>query len=326
MQHTESSCHSAVWITWEKQVRNRSLSARLGARLHEILGSGGRLRRYAICISRTLPILFESRHQLVFVQNPSIVLSFIAVLLKPLLRYKLYIDAHNVAISPESPSKFLTWIGSFIHSAADHVIVTNSGLAEKVRQIGGRPVILPDPLPSMPQDILPESRGGRQVMFICSWAADEPYNEVFEAAALLPEVSFFVTGASRGREQSFGRPLPGNVHLTGYLPDDRYHELMATSSIVIDLTTREDCLVCGAYEAVAMTTPFILSDSRALREYFSSGGVHVENKAHAIARGVDLILSDYERFKADVAVFKVAVEEKWKVLAATAIPDLNAIG
>jgi glycosyltransferase involved in cell wall biosynthesis len=169
---------------------------------------------------------------------------------------------------------------------------------------------MPDPLPAI---TAPAGSVGpaATVLFVCTWASDEPYLEVFKAAEALPDVTIHVTGRSKGRESAFGRKLPPNVILTGFVPRAEYERLLTSAHAVVDLTTREDCLVCGAYESVAAGAPFVLSNTKALREYFRVGGVHVENEAAAIADGIRAILNDYGTYRAAVGQLRRILETEW---------------
>jgi glycosyltransferase involved in cell wall biosynthesis len=300
-----------LWITWESQVRNRSMSAQLGAHLLELDVSGGPLKRYALCIARTIAWTWRWRGGIIFVQNPSIVLATLALLLRPFLRYTLIMDAHNAGIYPaEGRNSRLQRIADWLIAHVDLVLVTNEGLARRVREVGGRPFVMPDPLPAL---TAPAGSVGPAptVLFVCTWASDEPYVEVFKAAELLPDVTVHVTGRSKGRESAFGRKLPPNVVLTGFVPRAEYERLLTSAHAVVDLTTREDCLVCGAYESVAAGAPFVLSNTKALREYFRVGGVHVDNEAGAIAAGIRAILNDYGTYRAAVERLRRILETEW---------------
>ena len=66
---------------------------------------------------------------------------------------------------------------------------------------------------------------------------------------------------------------------TGFVPEDEYLALLQGADAIIDLTTREDCLVCGGYEGVAVERPLILSDTAAIRSYFSDGVRYTDNSA-----------------------------------------------
>ena len=313
-----------VWISWETHVRNRTLSSRLNARLIELdIKNVSRWVRYLKSSLLTVKLLWRWRGQVVVTQNPSMVLCLLAVIFRPLLRFRLIVDAHNAGIYPgDREQGFRVILANFIIRNSDLVFVTNQALALRVEQVGGSYTILPDPIPLLdshginPKFIRDDYR--YRVAFICTWAADEPYLEVFKAAELLPDIQFFVTGNSKGRDSSFGRKLPSNVALTGFLPEDEYHQLLFSVGAIIDLTTRENCLVCGAYEAVAVGKPFLLSDTAALRHYFRKGGEYAFNNATAIAAGTRALFNDYPRYLAEITEFKPALDDEWQQYLASA--------
>ena len=63
----------------------------------------------------------------------------------------------------------------------------------------------------------------------------------------------------------------------------------------IDLTTRENCLVCGAYQSIAAGKPMVLSKTRALQTFFPAGAVYTDNSAADIRRCIEKVLADRER-------------------------------
>ncbi len=304
-----------VWVTWERQIRNQSMSARLGADFFQILYEHSRTIRYIKSTLKTLKIFYTNRHSDIFVQNPSIVLSFIAVIFKKIFGIRLIIDAHNSGVFP---AKKLQFLADFVNRSADYVIVTNDGLAEYVRKIGGSPVILPDPLPRIVTRKDESSRWNvlthPSALVICSWASDEPYCEVILAANSLPDVTFYITGNSKGRETNCNSSLPKNIVLTGFVSENDYHILLENADIIVDLTTREDCLVCGAYEAISVGKPLVLSNTRALRNYFGDFAAYVDNDAESICAGIQAILRNYQEASTTAKLNSVKVEENWAQL------------
>lgn len=306
---------TSIWITWENQIRNKSMSARLGADFFPIVHNCSRIKRYIISSYRTITLLRKNANGYVFVQNPSIVLSFLSVLLKPIFRYTLVVDAHNSGVFP---AEKLQGLANYINKKADYVIVTNEGLASFIKSIGGNPLVLPDPLPDIAVDSRKKSVWEKiaspSVLTICSWASDEPYCEVILAAKSVPEVTFYITGNSKGREKECDFELPNNIVLTGFVSENDYHHLLINSDIILDLTTRDDCLVCGAYEAVSVSKPVILSDTNALRSYFGGVAVFVKNDAESIACGVKELLNSYSNALVNAQANSVNIEMKWQQL------------
>jgi len=306
-----------IWITWERQRRNRSVSAALGAQLFEIDIRSNRVWRYLLCAYQTLRILATHKPGLVFVQNPSIVLSLLAMSWCRLSGTPIVMDAHNAGVYPfEGRRPWANRVAQFLFRTVSLTLVTNEALADYVKQSGGRAFVLPDPLPVFKSPLtVPEVCSLQRVLFICTWAADEPYVEVIKAACQVSRnVTIYITGNSRGRETAAGLPLPDNVVLTGYLADPEYETLLQTCDLVIDLTTREDCLVCGAYEAVAAERPLIVSDTRALRGYFDRGTLYTNNQAPDLAEKIQLALLRAAGLIREMQALKVVKQREWEFL------------
>jgi glycosyltransferase involved in cell wall biosynthesis len=276
----------AIWITWERQRRNRSMAAALGASLHELEYQGNALARYATLAWRTLRLVRQCQPEVIYYQNPSLVLAaFIATLkMLGLTRAKTVGDFHNAGVFPPTAAFLVPWIVRH----TDLVIVSNPRLEPRIRAAAGRCMSIPDPVPQFHRSHGRDaSRGGFDVFFVCSWAPDEPIDNVLRAAQMLekqhPDITFFVTGRPKLEKIGWHEPVPGNVRLTGFLSDEAFEEQLADSSVVLDLTTRADCMVCGAYEAVAAEVPMIVSDNEPTRAYFHRGALYTDNSATSIA-------------------------------------------
>jgi hypothetical protein len=304
-----------IWITWEQQRRNRTLSKALNAELFEFDLKYGRLIRYPIALWKTLAVFISEKAEVIFVQNPSIILSLFSVIFGIVFRKPVIVDAHNAGVYPNGGRNI--WakrMADFLFRKAALTMVSNEVLAEYVIERGGNVIAVPDPIPEF--DVPPMaklSRGTYDILFICSWADDEPYGEVIEAAGMLdPNIKVYITGKSKGREKKF--KIPGNVILTGYLPEERYLQMLYSSDAVIDLTTRKDCLVCGAYESVAAEKPLILSDSKVLRKYFSRGALYTDNTSADLASQINMAILKRDRLQAEIRGLKLEKKREWSDL------------
>lgn len=236
-------------------------------------------------IIRTIMLLLNQRPKILFVQNPSAFLTLLAIFLKPFFRYKLVVDAHNAGVYPSEPTyeKYRSFF-TFMHRHADLTIVTNNILAVTIEKNGGVAAILPDPLPdlncSRKRDHKKDKKDNFIVTLVCSYASDEPYLEVFKAAAQFSDnIRIYVTGDDRKLTQGERELARSNrVTLTGFLSEDDYIAQLCRSDSIMVLTKRNDCMVCGAYEAVSLEKPLILSDSNILQMYFNKGCVFTSNE------------------------------------------------
>lgn len=311
-----------IWLTWERQRRNRTLSEALEAHLYEFDHKLPRIRRWLKAIGGTIGVLWRERPRYLFAQNPSLVLALIAVWYGRLTGRVVAIDAHNAGIFPffgragrfhRMMRPIMQRLAHYVMRKATVTIVSNPGLAGYVERVGGRAFVLPDPLPHLGSSSGADGAGDTpSVLFICTWAADEPYAEVLKAAARLdPATRIYITGNSKGREQVV-QPVPDNVILTGFVPEEEFVALLHRADAVMDLTTLDNCLVCGAYEAVAASKPMVLSDTEALRAYFRKGAVFARNDADSIAGAVRQVLADKARLDAEVVALKRELLESWQ--------------
>ena len=227
--------------------------------------------------------------------------------------YSLIVDAHNEAVEPhENPQPWIVWLSRWVIRRADLTIVTNRQLAQIVRQRGGRPFTLPDripaPAPGGPAQVL---KGGFNVAVIATFAKDEPMEAIFEAVRG-GEIEVYVTGDSRKLDAGLARRVPPNVHFTGFLAEHDYWDLLRSANGIVDLTLKPDCLVCGAYEALALGKPLLLSANAASIELFDGSAVFTDNSPADIRRALDRLRVEQARLAAAAQLKRSELVERWE--------------
>lgn len=301
----------ACWITWEIQTRNRSISKLLDADLYELISKKNRVLRYITLIIKTINIC--RNYDVVYAQNPSIVLALLAVTIGAFTKKVVIVDAHNSGIFPlDGRSHILNFVTKIICKSANTIIVTNRVLAEVVVGYGGRPFILPDPIPHLSyQKHAASAEHNDYIFFICTWASDEPYFEVIEAAKKIPsEIKILISGRYNKKIDSDTKNgFPKNVILLGFVEEDEYNFLLANAIASIDLTTRENCLVCGAYESAGFSVPCIVSDNEVNRMVFHSGFVYSKPNSEDISNAILTALRDNQRLRSDIRLFATTHNE-----------------
>lgn len=311
----ESVRPHVLWVSWEKHRRTREIAGALDAPLVELTSSLPAGLRQISLLARTTALLFSRRPRTLMVQCPSLVLGAWAAVLKPWLGYRLVVDAHNEAVKPFNYTFDLYQDTiAFLHRRADLTIVTNSRLEETVRGHKGRVLVLPDKIPALPQARAQgaPSAAPVRVAFICTFAPDEPYGEVIEAARLLgPEISWAVTGRATRADPAVVRGAPRQVRFTGFLSEEDYLKLLQDADVLMDLTLMEDCLVCGAYEAVALGKPLVTSDTQALRAHFSRGAVYAQPNRADLARAVREALEKKDQLSLEMRTLKQELASDW---------------
>jgi len=278
--------------------------------------------RWVELAATTLGLLRRSRPRILFVQNPSLALTVLVVLSRPLFGYYLVVDAHNEGIRPfDRPYALVRWVTRRLLKSADVTIVSNEALAKDVHAAGGRSVILPDRLP-----VPPELQGARHhnsetadVVVIATYRPDEPIAAIMAAAATMPDVRFAFTGLA-DRYRGASHEVPPNVHLTGFLRDPDYWQLLAQATVICDLTLKPDCLVCGAYEALAVGKPMVLSENPATRDICGPAAVLTGSSPEEIAAAVRRAIEDRERLEASAHQLRESFQVRWEPQA-TAVWD-----
>jgi glycosyltransferase involved in cell wall biosynthesis len=105
--------------------------------------------------------------------------------------------------------------------------------------------------------------------------------------------------------------IPKNVILTDYLSENDYYSLIANCDIVIVLTNQEYTLNCGAYEALALEKPIILSNTKTISSYFFEGPYFVNNSSKEIEKAINLIITNYDHYKNSIINLKKILIQDW---------------
>jgi glycosyltransferase involved in cell wall biosynthesis len=275
-----------------------------------------RIFKYPLLVWKTLLLLHKERPKVLIVQNPSLVLSFFALLMRPVFKYCLIIDAHNIGVVWYGGGRwFFQPILKMLHRYANITIVTNEPLSEIVIAHGGIPFILPDAIPDF--GVINRTQAFSKdeqfiITFINTFSSDEPYKAVFEASKLLPNnVLVYATGNvdKVGDIRQFG--CEKNVVFKGYIPEDEYLDLLSKSHCIIDLTTRDNCLVCGAYEALALGVPMVLSDTMVTRQLFNKGVAYTKANATNISEAIIDIMGNHSQYQKQLLILRDEFQVKW---------------
>lgn len=312
-----------LWITWEKQRRSTILSKEFGARLFTLEKNSGRFYRYFYLSAKTLGLLIKHRPKYVFCQNPSIILAAVLCFVKPIFGYCLIVDRHTnlkLAYKYSNDPKWVTFrcISNYSLKRADYTIVTNKYLKLLCRNITKRTLILPDKVPektNLPVSSEPtKSHHGTSALFICTFADDEPYQTIIEAARLVPDITVKMTGNyKKALNDDQISKLPENVVLLGFVSDEEYFRQIQKSSFTIVLTTNEFTLNCGSYESLALGTPMLLSDTKTIRSYFNFGALYTRlSSQHELAQRLVDMKDNLERLNLEIDQQLPKLKRDWQ--------------
>jgi glycosyltransferase involved in cell wall biosynthesis len=314
-----------IWITWENQVRNKSMASMLGAKLFIFTYNGSRLNRYCHCAIKTVKAILNERPKIVFAQNPSIVLITLLIFLKGIFGYKLVSDAHFAGVIACNSNKLFQFILNLCNRFVNLVIVTTQEHAYFIETIGGKALVCEDPLPDLTAFQSGNAIHDKTIFFICSYDVDEPYKIVFSAADLLKKDGFNLCATGNYAKANIDPHDYPSVIFLGYLHETDYYNKLLSSSVVLDLTENENCLVCGAYEAMSAEKPLVTSNTASLKNYFTKGTVFTDHDINSIVNAVKLayenrlhLLNEIKEWK--IKAFAHQAEIAGNILAEQGMP------
>ncbi|SFM70105.1 glycosyltransferase family 4 protein [Marinobacter pelagius] len=308
------------WVSWENHRRSIELSRELGADYRFIKSNETFILRHLLKTLKTVSVIYKYRNGLVVVQNPSRILAAVAALMKLIFGFPLIVDRHTnfrlgKGISLNPATWFVMLCSEFSLRVADLTIVTNDFLKELVESKGGRALVLHDKIPNVNgcQEKL-DLPVGTNVLYVCTYARDEPFNEVISAAKQLPlDCHIHITGDYRKVGLKPESPdLPKNIHLLGFVSSEDYDAYLFSCDVVLVLTTSEWVILCGGYEAVAARKPLITSNTKALREFFKGKACHTNPNAQAISDAVKTVSENMNAHTQKIRDFSQLENKIWE--------------
>jgi len=220
------------------------------------------------------------------------------------------IDAHTGAFL-DPRWKRLLFLHKWFSKAARTTIVTNEYMFDVLRGWHCNAMIVRDVPVRFAQPAETQLEAGRNMTLVATFTRDEPIELFFQAAALLPEVRFHVTGDYRRAPPRILAAKPPNIHLTGFLSNEEYVGLLLASDAVLALTTMDHTMQRAAYEAMYLGRPVVTSNFDLLRRHFRKGSVHVDNRVEDIVAGVRRMYAELPRFQTEIQELRDERIREW---------------
>jgi glycosyltransferase involved in cell wall biosynthesis len=269
---------------------------------------------------RTFDLILKEKPEIVWFQVPPTFVTHIILLTRVLLRrrFRVVADCHNGALDRNGLGKFWTKVPGAISllNHCDLVLVHNAEIERTAQREGVSPSKLailedrPSPLPDrnkIADDLRPV------VLVPLSYSSDEPVHVVLNAARLLPEVTFKLTGSLRKAEAAgITKRPPPNVAFTGYLATEEYTTELLQCTAVLGLTSNEGVQLSAANEALGAGKALILSDTRVLRALFGDAAVFTENKAEFLVSAIEQAISRISELEEASRKLKAKREHHWQ--------------
>lgn len=266
--------------------------------------------RYLVQAIRTWSILWREKPKLVFVQIPPIFAGLVVLLYTRLTGARFVMDTHSASFFSRTWKQFL-WVHRILSRMALTTIVPSESLAQIIQGWGCRASVLGFTPGWYPSGESIKHADGFTIAVIGSYDPDEPIDAVLGAAGELPDVTLYMSGDSSRIPSDLVANSPQNCIFTGYLPYERYVALLRSVDAVMDLTSWDNTLLLGAYEAVELEKPLITSDWPILREYFSQGTVHVNNTKEGITEGMRRARDDHEQLRSEIRLLRKSLRSDW---------------
>jgi hypothetical protein len=125
-----------------------------------------------------------------------------------------------------------------------------------------------------------------EVGVVNTFAEDEPLQCILDAAKLMPEVTFHITGNLDLGDKAMIASAPSNCIFTGYLRGDDYWNMLNRCRAVMTLTTFKNSLIMAGQDGITLHKPVLMSRQETTVEYFYKGTVFVDNTGESIVEGI----------------------------------------
>ena len=273
-----------IWLSMNNSLRSKTLAAQLNAefKLYNIIRPN--FLRHFLVVFWGLAVLVRNRPKVILSQYSFMLQVVIAcyAIFQP--KTKIIIDFHNKALGRSVNIPILNQIFRKIKSwtirSATCAVTTNSLTAKKAQKYISNIFILPDSLPQIKASDHYSFFDSNKinVVFVSSFALDEPHDLIYEVAnKLIDTHDFYITGKKPVFfRKKLNKTLSENVHFTGYLESDAYYSLIQDCDIVLCLTTEEDILQCGIYEGLVLGKCIISNNSNLNRSFFNDSIQYTE--------------------------------------------------
>ena len=263
--------------------------------------------RYAWLSIRTLRILLQNRPDIVIASSPPSLCPILVFAYAKLSRSQYVIDAHHLATTGFwSRFPFGSSFNSFIMRSAAATLVHNQMIEDLARTRGIPAMTLETKIPELQAGISEDrTTGPFAVLTPCSFDPDEPIAAIYQAAATLPNLTFYLTGDPRRLDAGLRKEVPRNVILTGFLTQEKYDSLLAGCDVVLAMATNDyPVRPRAASEAIAAGKPLIASRNEATENHIGYAALLIRNTANDIVRALEDIQLSYDHYRAAMKELK----------------------
>jgi glycosyltransferase involved in cell wall biosynthesis len=240
--------------------------------------------RYLLSIVQTALVLVRRRPSAVVVTNPPLLGPLVVAAWSRVTGRPFVLDSHPAGFGLKGKAVLarLQGVHRFLARRAAGVLVTTDEKAAEVDGWGANGIVVHEAPVPFPPAQAPEQP---VVLFVGIFATDEPVDVVVEAARLLPDVTFQITGDPTRAPRGLVEGSPPNVAYVGFLGTDDYRSAVSAASLLLTLTTEPSSVMRSAYEGVYARVPLVMTGTDVLRATFPFA-VFCDNTGPSIAEAV----------------------------------------
>jgi len=271
--------------------------------------------RYFYLLFWTITILIKSRPNVIFVSTPPTFCPIIVFAYAKLFNCAYVADAsHSATMAYWRNVPFGFWFNKLIMNQSITTLVHNECIKKLTDKQGINSIVLETKVPELQVTKELPIADDFKVLAPCSFDPDEPIDEIFSAAELMPDINFYVTGSLVRLNKEMINRCPANLTLTGFLSEKDYDLLLNSASVVLVLTT-DDYPVRprGASEAIAAEKPLIVSLNQATKNDLNKGTILISDTTEEIIQGILKIKSQYEQYKSEIKQLKEERTSQYKL-------------
>jgi hypothetical protein len=314
---TPEPARSVCFVAWGAVAgRSEEIAAAVGGEARCFFPPGARWRppvlvRWVLSAVATVAYLLRRRPKVIVVTNPPIFAALVAYGCARLIGASVILDSHPGAfgVQGDRVAAKLQRLHRWMVPRAALVLCTDETWCEQVRSWGGTAAVLHE-APSRWDCPDPARHDPLRVLVVGRFTADEPVAEVVEAARMVPDCRFSLTGEPARCPPEVQAALPANAGLVGFMGPEAYRQAVADADVILTLTTEPTSVMRAAYEAVYARRPLIVSDWPIDRELFPQA-LHAANERAALAIAVRSMCAHYDAYAASVDHALAVQSTRW---------------
>lgn len=310
--------NSNIWITWNNSTRSQELSKYFDLKLLNYDKGSPPLHRHISASFATFYSLFRYRPQKIICQYSFLLLIILNIYKIIFRKTKILADCHNKALKRSINIPLLHSIfwatKKWSFRNIEGIIITNQGLYGFAEKLNKNIYILGDPIPDFSTRLnLHPNNGSKKVVFISSYAKDEPHDLVINTANRLQGTNFFITGLPP--RDFLKKENTDNITITGFLDKEEYIKLLLDADTILSLSTEKEILQCSTYEAISLEKPTIVADSDTARNTFGECVIYSHLSTEDLIKSIEYSFKHAIPLQAKTRAFKTEYRNKFNSMA-----------